>query len=287
MTRRLLLTTFATYVTAQPRTLHSNLLEEDRRIIVRLPRHYTLDTEKRYAVLYKFDGDNELPRYDSSIDVLHTAGLMPDLIVVAIPNGPGKRNRDLTPASLHQTEGVGEEMGTGPMGGGDRFLDFVEKELIPYIDTQYRTTSERILAAHSRGALLALHSLITKPDLFQARFVFSAPLMRDQRRLITDTRNFLKTNPKYRSFLYCNWGEAENPGMNQSYEAMKALLTTTAPQGLRWATGRARAANHQQTQAIALPAALRQYFAQAPNSTRTRGGNTPVPAKVINGKPLK
>jgi len=286
---RLLLTTLvlAACAVAQPQTLHSTILDEDRRIIVRLPRHYALETDRRYAVLYKFDGDNELARYDSSIDVLSSAGIIPDLIVVAIPNGPGKRNRDLTPASLHQTEGIGEEMGTGPMGGGDRFLDFVEKELIPYIDSQYRTTSERILAAHSRGALMALQSLISKPDLFQGRFVFSAPLMRDKRRLITDTEHFLKTNPKHRSFLYCNWGEAENPGMNQSYEAVKALLTTTAPKGLRWATERARAANHQQAQAIALPAALRQYFHQASNSTRTLDGKTPVPAKVISGKPLK
>jgi len=237
-------------------SLRSELLAEDRRLFVRLPRHYNLDTEKRYAVIYKFDGDNDLSRYDESIDVLSSAGAIPDLIEVAIPNARGMRNRDLTPARLHQAEGVGEEMGTGPMGGGDRFLDFVEKELIPYIDGQYRTTKERIVAGHSRGALMALQSLMSKPDLFQARFVFSAPLMRDQRRMIADLQTFLKANRKHRSFLYGNWGEAENEGMGKSYEA------ASAPRGLRWVTERARAATHQQTQGLALPAALRQYFAE-------------------------
>ena len=257
----LMLLVLAVCPAAEPQTLHSTILGEDRRLLIRLPRHYTIDTEKRYAVIYKFDGDNDLPRYDESIDVLRSAGVIPDLIVVAIPNARGMRNRDLTPASLHQAEGVGEAMGTGPMGGGDRFLEFVEKELIPYIDGQYRTTTERIVAGHSRGALMSLQSLMSKPDLFQARFVFSAPLMRDQRRLITDLQAFLKANPKHRSFLYGNWGEAENEGMGKSYEAVKALLTASAPRGLRWVTERARAANHQQTQGLALPAALRHYFA--------------------------
>jgi predicted alpha/beta superfamily hydrolase len=241
--------------------VRSSILAEDRRILVRLPRHYDLDPAARFPVLYKFDGDNGLDRYDDAIDVLSSAGLMPDLIVVAIPNGRGMRNRDLTPATLHQEGNEDGSMGTGELGRGDRFLDFVQQELIPHIDKQYRTTPERILAGHSRGALLVLQSLLSKPDLFQARFVFSAPLMRDEQRMLADTRKFLAAHPTHRSFLYCNWGEAENEGMNKSYAAMKALLTDSAPSGLRWTIERARAADHQQTPLLALPAALHRYFA--------------------------
>lgn len=60
----------------------------------------------RYPVLYKFDGDSQLQRYDDSIDTLKSLDAIPDLIVVAILNRPGQRNRDLTPASLHQVDGV-------------------------------------------------------------------------------------------------------------------------------------------------------------------------------------
>src|SRR6185369_4449050 len=132
------------------------------------------------------------------------------------------------------------EMGTGEMGQGDRFLDFLEQELIPHIEKNYRTTQERILAGHSRGGLLVLQSLLGKPDLFQGRFLFSAPLMRDKQRLIVDTRKFFKDNPEKKSFLYCNWGESENEGMNRSYDAMRVLLTSEAPKGLRWTIERAR-----------------------------------------------
>lgn len=251
--------------TQQPTQLvvKSSLLSEERRILVRLPRHYERDTAARYPVLYKFDGDNQLARYDSCVDIMTSMDAIPDLIIVAIPNGRGMRNRDLTPASLHQDGNENGEMGTGEMGRGDRFLDFIEQELIPYVEANYRTTQERILAGHSRGALLVLQSLISKTDLFQARLMFSAPLMRDEQLLITDTRKLFRDQPETKSFLYCNWGENENEGMSRSYDAMKALLTTGAPRGLRWTIERARAADHQQTPIIALPSALYEYFADA------------------------
>ena len=59
--------------------------------------------------------------------------------------------------------------------------------------------------------------------------MFNAPLMRDERRLITDTQKVFKENPQTSSFLYCNWGAAENEGRNQSFAAMKVLLTKDAP----------------------------------------------------------
>jgi predicted alpha/beta superfamily hydrolase len=256
-------------------TLQSALLSEDRRILVRLPRLYELETAARYPVLYKFDGDNQLDRYDQSIDILNSIDAIPDLIVVAIPNGRGLRNRDLTPASLHQDGNENGLMGTGEMGRGDRFLDFVEQELIPYVEKNYRTTQERILAGHSRGALLVLQSLLSKPNLFQARFVFSAPLMRDEQRLIVDIRKFFREDRGgVKSFLYCNWGEAENEGMKKSYDAMKALLTGEAPRGLLWTIERARAADHQQTPIVALPSALYEYFAGRPKMSLIQNNRT-------------
>lgn len=254
----------------EKQTLKSSLLSEERLILVRLPRHYGSDKDRRYPVLYKFDGDNQLDRYDAAIDILSSLDAIPDMIVVAIPNARGQRNRDLTPATLHQQDGVDGGMGTGEMGRGDRFLDFVEKELIPYIDNRYRTTNERLLAGHSRGALLVLQSLLSKPDLFQARFMFSAPLMRDEQRMITDARKFLKENVDHRSYLYCNWGEAENQNMARSYEGIRGLLTKEAPRRLRWTIERARAADHQQTPIIALPSALQDYF-----SDQARTGSMP------------
>jgi uncharacterized protein len=263
--------------------LHSAILGEERRILVRLPRHYEVDTKVRYPVLFKLDGDDGLRRYDETIDVLSCLDAIPDLIVVAIPNARGQRNRDMTPASLHQEFDPTGKIGTGDMGRGDRFLDFIEKELIPHVDRNYRTAAPRILAGHSRSALLAVQSLLSKPELFQARFVFSAPLMRDEQRLMVDTRAFLIGNPQHRSFIYFNWGTAENEGMAQSHQLMSQLLRERAPRDLSWIIERARGANHQETPLMALPAALQEFFrdwstardpSQPRNRTTDTGGTT-------------
>jgi predicted alpha/beta superfamily hydrolase len=241
--------------------LHSSILKEERRVLVRLPRRYELDTTTRYPVLFKLDGAEGLDRYEQSIETLIASGAMPDVIVVAIPNNRTGRERDMTPPSLHQQYDPSGKMGTGEMGRGDRFLNFLEKELVPLIDERYRTTPLRVLAGHSRSALLTLHSLFSKPDLFQARFIFSAPLMRDEQRMIADARRFFTTHPEHRSFVYFNWGERENEGMNESCSAMQQLLAEAAPMGLRWFVERAPSADHQQTPLLAIEPALRALFA--------------------------
>ena len=108
--------------------------------------------------------------------------------------------------------------------------------------------------------------------------------MRDQQRLIVDTRKFFKDRRGLESYLYFNWGESENEGMNQSYVAVKALLGNDAPKGIRWTIERARDANHQQTPFLALPSALHDYFTggqkQAWTPTNRTERTTSVPAPV-------
>lgn len=235
-------------------TLASPILQEDRRILVRLPRNYDKDTSARYPVLYKLDGDNDLERYHNTIDVLNAAGAMPDVLVVAIPNGRGKRDRDLTPPFLHA--------GDGEAGQGDKFLNFVEKELIPNIDATYRTDpKQRMFAGQEKGAALVLYSLVAKPQLFQARFAFSAPAVAEDQRLIGELRTGLRKAAP-RGFLYCTWGSDEQDKASQG--TLQALLTKQAPKTLRWVIETTRDADLSQSQFRGLPAALFEYFASVP-----------------------
>ena len=52
-------------------------------------------------------------------------------------------------------------------GGAADFLQVLEKEIIPYIETNYKTAKDRSLAGHSLGALFALYTLFHEPALFQ------------------------------------------------------------------------------------------------------------------------
>jgi predicted alpha/beta superfamily hydrolase len=53
-----------------------------------------------------------------------------------------------------------------PSGNGLGFMQFLRRELIPFIETDYRADpSARTLLGHSMGANFALYTLFHPPDL--------------------------------------------------------------------------------------------------------------------------
>ena len=88
--------------------------------------------------------------------------LMPECIVVAVHNT--QRERDLRAPTLE-----GEH-------GGLRFANFLGEELIPHINSRFRTTPLRLLIGHSQGASFAAYVLATQPDLFRFYLAIDAPL---------------------------------------------------------------------------------------------------------------
>src|SRR5690349_17961422 len=164
---RLLLTGFALFSVAtmaeeiappvpQSFTVHSKVLNEDRVIWVRTPRGYDRSTHI-YPVIYQTDGPWHVNEIGSSIDFLVTNNRMPPVIVVAIENTD--RTRDLTPTHHKLPEGKTDPFPTA--GGADKFLDFIEAELMPEVQKRYRVAPYKIFAGHSLGGLLAIYALIT------------------------------------------------------------------------------------------------------------------------------
>ena len=147
-------------------SIHSTIMDEDRRVIIHLPRNYSKDTAQKHPVMYVLDGTSQDDHTADKINVLSDAGLVPTAIVVGLPNTRGNRERDQTPPFMRRI--VEDEK--SPYGAGDKFLSFIEKELIPYIDSNYRTSGYRTLSGNSRGGLFVLYSLIEKPGLFQRIF---------------------------------------------------------------------------------------------------------------------
>src|SRR5882762_3087948 len=168
-------------------TLHSAVLNEDRTIWVRTPRGYEQGTTA-YSVLYLMDGPGHINEIGSTIDFLVDNNRMPPLIVVGIANTD--RVRDLTPthADIKNPDGTVTAFPTS--GGADRFLDFIQTELIPEIEKRYRTAPYRIFAGHSFGGLLAIHALITRPDLFNAYIAVSPSLQWDDGHTLRRAQQF-------------------------------------------------------------------------------------------------
>ena len=160
-------------------TLTSKVLGEERTLLVSFPDSYAR-TANRYPVLYLTDGETQFGHTSATASFLARNGFMPEVIVVGIVNTD--RTRDLAPSRDPQFP---------TSGGADRFLDFLEKELVPHVESVYRTAPYRIFAGHSAGGNFALHAMRVRPDLFQAVIAVSPWLVWDNRRGLPPLTAFL------------------------------------------------------------------------------------------------
>ena len=238
-------------------TMQSSVLGETRELIVHPPENYADQPERRYPVIYVLDGSSQDTHTASSAALMARIGLMPQVIVVGLPNVSGEgRQRDYTPPFMRQDL---DEEGSA-MGRGDRFIAFLKTEIIPEIDRRYRTTSPRMLAGHSRGGLLVAYSLMHEPDLFQARFAHSPALFRDDAIMAKRLEEYFARGPTSSSFFYMSMGGKEVPHMLAAFERVRDVLAAKAPPGLRWQADRTPGADHGHNGEWATPVGFRALY---------------------------
>ncbi|SKC13973.1 alpha/beta hydrolase [Dyadobacter psychrophilus] len=190
-------------------TIHSRLLNEERKVYVHCPKVDSADVNKRFPVVYVMDGDNHFALLAEYVDYLSRPDVlaMPKAIIVGIPNT--KRTRDLTPtSSLLNYEGKPDSSSYKGSGGNEKFLQFIEAELIPMIDKNYKTAPYKIFAGHSFGGLSALNCLLTHPDLFDAYIAVSPSLWWDREYVLRMTEEKLKSGSTLdKIFFYSDGNE--------------------------------------------------------------------------------
>jgi len=208
------------------REIRSSILNEERAILVYTPIGYDRGQE-RYPVLYLLDGISHFHHVTGLVDFMTSNRLIPKMIVVAIANTD--RMRDLTP-----TQDANRIFGDMPTAGGaDHFLRFLEDEMIPYVDQNYRTHSYRILAGHSFGAMFGIYTLLTSPEVFNAYIAVSPICWWDDHFLARKAKFVFKDLPELQRFLYIAVGDEGNRMVN-GVNRFVTILENRAPSGLEW-----------------------------------------------------
>ena len=196
----------------------STRLGEERTILVRVPPAYERTTQ-RYPVVLMLDA--HAPQNGMMASIIESqafAGAMPEMILVGIQNT--NRTRDLTPT---KTERAGS-------GGGDAFLDFIEKEVLPLVDRTYRTEPYRIFAGHSLGGLAVIHAMTARPHLFGGYIAASPVLHWDNNFVIRKTDELFKTQKEFKKSLFVSLGD--EPTYINGFNTYKDLLKRSRPDGL-------------------------------------------------------
>lgn len=211
-------------------TLASKVLGEERTILVSTPPGYGRG-QQRYPVLYLTDGDADLTHTRGTVDFLARQGLMPQVIVVGITNTD--RTRDLTPTRVAAMTFDGTTFQLPTSGGADKFLTFIETELVPYVEASYRTEPFRIFCGHSFGGLFATHVLLARPELFNAFIAVSPTLSWDDDLEIKRGRKFFAERTEVKRTFFMTLGNEGEQG-RAAFDRFAKILQGTKAAGFRW-----------------------------------------------------
>lgn len=206
--------------------LRSAVLDEDRTLQISLPNGYERSRE-RYPVVYVLDGEGQFAQAVGAIRFLGKVNKMPPAIVIGIPNT--NRNRDLSPPTSNP-----EDLRKLPGGGGsERFLAFLIGELVPYIETNYRTWPFRILFGHSGAGLFAVHTFLNRPETFGATIASSPALFWDDNGETRSAERILAADRSRRGVLFLSRGE-ETELTARTVGSFVKVLQDRASAALKW-----------------------------------------------------
>ncbi len=203
-------------------TLRSNILKENRVLNIYLPHGYDATGNTSYPVIYLLDGSIDE-------DFIHISGLvqfgsfswiniLPQSIVVGISNVD--RKKDFTWPSKSKLDQ--DEFPTS--GHSTPFINFIDKEVQPYIDNNYNTSKTKTLIGQSLGGLLASEILFKNPDMFDNYVIISPSLWWDDQSLYNDTPKSY-TGQKSIYIAVGNEGARAKEAMQRFYDKLVALNT--------------------------------------------------------------
>ncbi len=210
--------------------IKSQVLGEERTVLVRTPPGYAARTGERFPVLYMTDGDAHIQHTSGTVAFLARNGRIPEMIVVGITNTD--RTRDLSPTRVEQLPG-NPNVRFPTSGGADKFLKFIETELIPHVESKYRTQPYRALAGHSLGGLFAVHTMTTRPELFNSYIAVSPALHWDNHVVVDRAKEFFKGAKAKNKTLFVTLGN--EPGdIGDAYNLFTDVLKKQQAAGFSW-----------------------------------------------------
>ena len=226
--------------------INSQILGEERTVLVRVPANY--QTGEKFPVIYMLDAHP--PQNAMMVGLIEQqvwGGFMPEMIVVGIQNT--NRTRDMTPTKTERANS----------GGGENFIKFIESEVIPLVEKNYRTQPFRVFAGHSLGGLTAVYAFVSRPDLFNAYIAASPVLHWDNKFVIKRAEELFKQNRDLNKTLFITVGD--EPDYMDGFNSFQDLLKKAKPKNLEFEFRQFKDENHA---SIVLPAyynGLRKVFA--------------------------
>ena len=195
---------------AEIQKINSKILNTEREIWVNLPESYYNNKLQRvnYPVIYVLDAESNFTFLTGVVSKFQS-GFYPEMsesIIVGITNKNGDRTKDFT----HVND--------------VNFLNFIQNELFPFMQKNYRVNDFRLLIGHSLGGYFALKTLYNHPKTFNGYVAHDPSVWFNDKELLNLYQNLENHSFENRFLMITQVGESQNADhLRDHYQSIKKV----------------------------------------------------------------
>ncbi len=233
----------------------SKKLDKYKQLTISLPPSYTKDTKKTYPILLLLDGDYLFDPFQGELSYGNYWDDLPEVILVGLSNKDNERYENCT---YDEATGL-------PEGKGESFFEFIGGELMPYIETKYRTSNFKMVAGHDVTAGFMNLYLYKDNPLFNAYISLSPELPFEMETRVAERLAGFKQN----IFYYVSSGDGDIKKMRTKITALDESIKAVKNPSLNYKYDDFKGASHYSLVLYSIPSALYQFFASYQPITTT------------------
>ena len=216
-------------------------LGDTREIKIQLPRNYEENIEQSYPLFIVFDGDYMFEIVAGNVDYYSYWEDMPEAIVVGI-NQSDTRDDDC----------YYSEQNDLPVKTGANFFEFISMELLPHLNSTYRTENFRVAVGHGETANFINYFMFKPKPLFQAYITVSPSLAPSMNDYISQRLTQYET----KLFYYLATASNDIKSIKKDAETLNTTITSIDNKNILYNFDSFEGATHYSAPAHALPKAL-------------------------------
>lgn len=227
------------------KTVNSGLLQQKRDVRIYVPEGYDENPEKTYPLILVLDADYLFHQVVGNVQYYTYQDKMPASIVVGI-NQAKFREAD-TKYGLDTSF---------PTGKSAAFYAFIQQEVLPHINSFYRTADFSVIVGDGLTANFINYFLLKDPALFDAYISLSpdfAPMMEDM-----IMRGL--SNVKKQLWYFVSSGKNDIPKITKAVNYLESQFPTLENENLHLDVAYFDGYDHYSTIAYALPYAFEKLF---------------------------
>lgn len=225
----------------------SRKMDKYRNFSVSVPSSFDKNSKKTYPLLLLLDGDYLFDAFDGAMSYGNYWDDLPEAIIVGLhQNKDGERFDDCK---------IDKETGL-PEGKGESFFEFIGGELLPYIQSKYKTGEFKMIAGHDVTAGYINLFLYKDVPLFNAYICLSPELSLEMETRIP-ARLAVQKN---KTFYYLSSADGDVKKMKDDIVLLNNNIKTVTNDNLNYRYEEIKGATHYSLVLHSIPSALYQFF---------------------------